>query len=101
MQSLYCGYEFLFRGDEPALLGVDGSIVYRDQKSLRYTQLCDYVRSELAPKYLTQAEQRAMLFHAGVLLIRRLKHQVYQDPQLTLSMYASGVKTLNDFYDQY
>lgn len=101
MQSLYCGYEFLFRSEEPALLGSDGSIAYRDQKSLRYMQLCDYVRGELAPKYLTKAEQRAILFHAGVLLIRRLKHQVYQDPQLTLSMYAAGVKTLNDFYNQY
>lgn len=101
MQSLYCGYEFLFRSDEPATLGVDGSISYRDQRSLRYTQLCNYVRDELAPKYLTKAEQRAMIFHAGVLLMRRLKHQVYQDPQLTLAMYAAGVKALNDFYDEY
>lgn len=101
MQSLYCGYEFLFRSDEPATLGSDGSIFYRDQKSLRYTQLCNYVRDELAPKYLTKAEQRAMIFHAGVLLIRRLKHQVYQDPQLSLAMYAAGVKALNDFYSEY
>jgi hypothetical protein len=101
MQSLYCGYEFLFRSDEPATLGTDGSISYRDQRSLRYTQLCNYVRDELAPKYLTKAEQRAIIFHAGVLLIRRLKHQVYQDPQLTLPMYAAGVKALNDFYDTY
>lgn len=101
LQSLYCGYEFLFRSTDPAALGEDGSISYKDQRSSRYVQLCDYVQNELSKKYLTKAEQRAILFHAGVLLIRRLKHQVYQDPQLTLSMYAAGVKTLNDFYDQY
>jgi hypothetical protein len=101
MQSLYCGYEFLFRSTDPAILGEDGSISYNDQRSSRYVQLCEYVRNELAQKYLTEAEQKAMLFHAGVLLIRRLKHQVYQDPQLTLSMYASGVKALNDFYELY
>lgn len=101
LQSLYCGYEFLFRSTEPATLGEDGSISYKDQRSSRYVQLCDYVQNELSVKYLSQAEQRAILFHAGVLLIRRLKHQVYQDPQLTLSMYAAGVKTLNDFYNQY
>ncbi len=101
MQSLYCGYEFLFRSTDPAVLGEDGSISYNDQRSSRYVQLCNYVRNDLSKKYLTKEEQRAILFHAGVLLIRRLKHQVYQDPQLTLSMYAAGVKTLNDFYDQY
>lgn len=101
MQSLYCGYEFLFRGSEPALLGDDGSISYRDEQSLRYTQLCDYVRNVLAPQYLSEPEQRAMIFHAGILMMRRLKHQVYQDPKLTLAMYAAGVKTLNDFYAMY
>lgn len=101
LQSLYCGYEFLFRSTDPAVLGEDGSISYKDQRSSRYVQLCEYVRDELSKKYLTESEQRATLFHAGVLLIRRLKHQVYQDPQLTLSMYAAGVKALNDFYDQY
>lgn len=101
LQSLYCGYEFLFRSTDPAALGEDGSISYKDQRSSRYVQLCEYVQNDLAKKYLTEAEQRATLFHAAVLLIRRLKHQVYQDPQLTLSMYAVGVRALNDFYDQY
>lgn len=101
MQSLYCGYEFLFRSTEAVDLADDGSIHFIDGKSLKYTQLCDYVRTEIAPKYLSEGEQRAILFHAGVLLIRRLKHQVYQDPKLTLAMYGTGVKTLNDFYAQY
>lgn len=101
MQSLYCGYEFLFRGTEKVELSSDGGISFSDKKSLKYTQLCEYVRVHIAPKYLTKAEQRAMLFHAGALHIRRLKHQVYQDPRLTLAMYATGVKTLNEFYDQY
>ena len=101
MQSLYCGYEFILRSSEPSVLHPDGSITYKDQKSMRYTELCEYVQNDLAPKYLTDAEQKAILFHAGVLLIRRLKHQVYQDPRLTLAIYGAGVKTLNDFYDLY
>lgn len=102
MQSLYCGYEFIFRGGEPVALGDDGkSINYHDRRSTRYMQLCDYVRNELAPKYLDEGEQKAVLFHAGALHIRRLKHQVYQSPANVLAIYAVGVKTLNDFLDQY
>lgn len=101
MQSLYCGYEFLFRGNEAVSLGEDGSIRYRDNKSVQYMQLCDYVRKELAPQYLSEGEQRSILFHAGALHIRRLKHQVYQNPANVLAIYAVGVKTLNDFLAQY
>lgn len=101
LQSLYCGYETLLR-DEDAVLLTDGNkINYRDSRSEKYTQLSDYVRSELAPKYLTEAEQRAMLFHAAALYIRRLKHQVYYTPENALKFYAVGVKTLNDFLNQY
>lgn len=101
MQSLYCGYEFLFRSNETVSLAADGSIRYQDSKSVQYNQLCDYVRAELAPQYLSEVEQRAMLFHAGALHIRRLKHQVYQNPANVLAIYAVGVKTLNDFLAQY
>jgi uncharacterized protein (TIRG00374 family) len=102
MQSLYCGYEFIFRSNEAVGLGDDGkSINYGDQRSTQYTQLCEYVRQELAPHYLSPGEQKAMLFHAGALHIRRLKHQVYQNPTNVLALYAIGVKTLNDFLAQY
>lgn len=101
LQSFYCGYEFLFRDEDPIELGTDGSINYRDQRSERYLQLCDYVRNELAAEYLTDEERRSLLFHAGTLLIRRLKHQVHSYPQNSLKMYAVGVKTLNDFLAQY
>ncbi len=101
MQSFYCGYEFLFRANEPAILGEDGSIAFRDQRSLRYTELSEYIQNVVAPKYLSDGERKAMIFHAGILMIRRLKHQVYQDPRLTLAMYAAGVKALNDFYYLY
>lgn len=101
MQSLYCGYEFLLRDGDPVDL-LDGRIInYRDHSSSQYTQLCDYVRSELAPKHLSESEQRAMLFHAGALHIRRLKHQVHYNPANALKFYAVGVKTLNDFLAQY
>lgn len=100
MQSLYCGYEFMLRDDDPVYFE-EGAINYRDNTSAKYKQLCDYVRGTLAPKHLNKSEQRTMLFHAGALHIRRLKHQVYYNPANTLKFYAIGVKTLNDFLDQY
>jgi uncharacterized protein (TIRG00374 family) len=101
MQSLYCGYEFLIRNTEFVELQMNNSIQFADSRSAVYKSLCDYVRFELAPSCLTEGETRAMIFHSGVLLIRRLKHQVYQNPANTLAFYGMGVKTLNDFYRQY
>lgn len=102
MQSLYCGYEFLFRSNDLVVLEGKGNIInFQDRRSEQYVRLCEYVQKTLAPQYLSENEQKAILFHAGVLLIRRLKHQVYQNPKLTLAMYAAGIRTLNDFYKQY
>lgn len=101
LQSLYCGYETLLR-DESKIKLYDGNrIDYHDGSSKKYGQLADYVRDELAPRYLSPEEQRAMLFHAAALFIRRLKHQVYYTPANVLKFYAVGVKTLNDFLAQY
>jgi len=101
LQSLYCGYETLLR-DEDAVYLENGNVInYRDQKSDKYTQLSEYVLTELAPRHLGESEQRAMLFHAAALYVRRLKHQVYYTPANTLKFYAVGVKTLNDFLKQY
>lgn len=100
LQSFYCGYEFSLRDEEPVYL-IGNSINYDDHPSVQYTKLNDYIRDELAPKYLTEQEQRAMLFHAAALHIRRLKHQVYYTPANVLKFYAIGVKTLNDFLAQY
>lgn len=101
MQSLYCGYEFLLRDEAPVQLIDDCIIDYQEHKSDQFTQLCQYVRQDLAPKYLNESEQRAIIFHAAALHIRRLKHQVYYNPANTLKFYAVGVKTLNDFLAQY
>lgn len=101
MQSFYCGYEFLFRDEDVVELGPGNSINYRDHRSEKYVHICNYVRTEMAPRYLSEHEQRAIIFHAGVLLLRRLKHQVHSSPGNALKMYAVGVKTLNDFLEQY
>jgi hypothetical protein len=101
MQSLYCGYETLLRDEDPVYLENGNQINYRDQKSGKYTQLAQYISTELAPKHLSEGEQKAMLFHAAALYIRRLKHQVYYTPANVLKFYAVGVKTLNDFLAQY
>lgn len=101
MQSLYCGYEFIVRSNDTVQLQEDGSIEYYNRRSVPYMELCEYVAHDLSAKYLTEAERRAMIFHAGALLIRRLKHQVYQAPGLTLAIYGAGIVALNDFLDQY
>lgn len=100
-QSFYCGYEFSFRDEEPVRLENKNSVRYRDHMSARYSKLWRYVHTELAPHYVSEAEQRAMLFHAGALHIRRLKHQVHYNADNTLKFYAVGVKALNEFLDQY
>lgn len=100
LQSLYCGYEFLLRDEDPVYLQ-DDAINYREHSSIQYNRLYEYVRDTLAPKYLSPEEQRSLLFHAAALHIRRLKHQVHYNPANTLKFYAVGVKTLNDFLAQY
>lgn len=100
-QSFYCGYEFLFRDENPVALEGKNIIRYREQASAKYAKLWRYVQDDLASEYLSEAERRAMIFHAGVLHIRRLKHQVHYNPVNTLKFYAVGVKTLNEFLDQY
>ncbi len=101
MQSLYCGYEFLFRSNETVVLEGMNKINFQDRRTDQYVRLCEYVRNTLAPKYLSEGEQKAVIFHAATLHIRRLKHQVYQNPSIALAMYAVGVKALNEFYWQY
>lgn len=101
MQSFYCGYEFLFRDEDLVELSEDGSVNYREYRSEKYMRICRYVQNNLAPKYLSEAEQKAIIFHGAALLIRRLKHQVTYNPDNTLKFYAVGVKTLNEFLRQY
>lgn len=101
MQSLYCGYEFIIRSSDNITLKDDGRIEFHDRLSVPYSDLCVYVINDLSKKYLTEGERRAIIFHAGALLIRRLKHQVYQAPGLTLAIYGAGIKALNDFYSKY
>lgn len=100
-QSFYCGYEFSFRDEEAVGLEGKNTIRYREHASARYSKLWHFVHKELAPKYVSEAEQRAMIFHAGALHIRRLKHQVNYNPGNTLKFYAIGVKTLNEFLALY
>lgn len=101
MQSLYCGYEFLLRDEDPVYLIGGSTINYRSHSSAQYIELCEYIRTKLAPRYLSRSEQRAIVFHAAALHIRRLKHQVYYNPANVLKFYAVGVKTLNEFLAQY
>lgn len=101
MQSLYGGYEFLFRSNESVVLEDANIINFQDRRSDQYVRLCQYVSKTLAPKYLSEGEQKAIIFHAATLHIRRLKHQVYQNPAVALAMFAVGVRAYNDFYAQY
>ncbi|HEX6462221.1 MAG TPA: lysylphosphatidylglycerol synthase transmembrane domain-containing protein [Candidatus Saccharimonadales bacterium] len=100
-QSFYCGYEFLFRDEDIVRLEGKNIIKFREHASARYLRLWQFIHNELAPRYISEAERRAMLFHAGALYIRRLKHQVYYNPGNALKFYAVGVKALNEFLAQY
>jgi len=101
IQSLHCGYEFLLRDEAAVTLEEGDRIAFSETKSTRFGELDNYVSTEIADRYLTNEERRAMLFHGGVLYIRRLKHQVYYTPENALKFYAVGVRTLNEFLDQY
>jgi len=100
-QSLYCGYEFLLRDENRVHLVNGNEISFNEGKSLRFSELDDFMRNTLAKEYLTDGERKAILFHAGSLFIRRLKHQVHYTPENALKFYAVGVRTLNNFIDQY
>lgn len=100
-QSFYCGYEFLLRDDRPTHLQGNGDVNFQEQRTTQYERIWDFVRNDLAPRYVSESEQRALLFHAATLHLRRLKHQVRYNPENVMKFYAVGVKTLNDFLAQY
>ena len=100
-QSFYCGYEFLLRDDSPTHVKGNNEINYTEQRTTQYEKIWLHLRYELAPKYVGEAEQKALLFHAATLHLRRLKHQVNYNSENVIKFYAVGVKTLNDFLNQY
>nr|ABH02990.1 SpaG [Spirochaeta aurantia] len=101
LQSLYGGYEFLFRNEEPVTLAEGNHICFRDVRSTAYQALCEFVVRDLAPRYLSPGECRAMVFHAGVLYVRRLKYQVHQNPSTSLAFLGTAIRILNDFAQLY
>lgn len=104
LQSLLYGYEFLNDDDEPVLLGArDGvpEITYRDVRSARYGELADFVTTQLMPRHLSVAEQRAMLFHVGLFYGRMLTHRVAINSGTVLKYYGVCIQALNRFLDQY
>lgn len=103
-QSLVAGYEFLNNDDSFVKLEyINGlaSINYQDHRSARYMQLYDYFTNEISKEYLTEAEQKTVLFHTGLLFGRMLAHRVVINPGNTLKYYAISVVLLNRFYRQY
>lgn len=103
-QSLIAGYEFLNSDDEPVGTEQRGRLLeinYHDHRSAKYMQLNEYLQNVLASKYLTEIEQRTVLFHAGLLYGRMLAHRVVINPHNTLKYYAVSVMLLNQFYRQY
>ncbi|NEK87259.1 phosphotransferase [Blastococcus saxobsidens] len=104
MQSLLYGYEFLNDDDDPVVLGEqDGlpEITYRDARSARYAELADHVETEIMPRHLTVAEQRAVLFHVGLFYGRMLTHRVAINAGTVLKYYGVCIQALNGFLDQY
>lgn len=103
-QSLIAGYEFLNNDDEPVKATQKDKLVainYHDRRSAVYMQLNDYFQQVLIPKYLTDAEQKTILFHTGLLYARMLAHRVIINPHNALKYYAVSTVLLNQFYRQY
>jgi uncharacterized protein (TIRG00374 family) len=104
LQSLLYGYEFLNEDDDPVVLDArDGvpEITYRDARSARYAELADFVTTQIMPRHLAPAEQRAVLFHVGLFYGRMLTHRVAINPGTALKYYAVCIHALNRFLDQY
>ncbi|MGY1662208.1 lysylphosphatidylglycerol synthase domain-containing protein [Geodermatophilus sp. SYSU D00705] len=104
MQSLLYGYEFLNDDEDPVVLGEQGGlpeITYRDARSARYDELADHVATEVMPRRLTVAEQRAVLFHVGLFYGRMLTHRVAINSGTVLKYYGVCIQALNRFLDQY
>ncbi len=104
MQSLAYGYEFLNEDEEPVVLDArDGipEITYRDARSARYAELAEYVTTEIMPRRLLPAEQRAVLFHVGLFYGRMLTHRVAINSGTVLKYYAVCIQALNRFVEQY
>ncbi|MGY1917067.1 lysylphosphatidylglycerol synthase domain-containing protein [Blastococcus sp. SYSU DS0973] len=105
LQSLLYGYEFLNDDDDPVLLGASAEgvpeITYRDARSARYAELADFVVTEVMPRRLAPAEQRAVLFHVGLFYGRMLTHRVAINPGTVLKYYGVCIQALNRFLEQY
>lgn len=105
MQSLLYGYEFLNDDDDPVVLGASATgvpeITYRDARSARYAELAEFVSTEIMPRRLAQAEQRAVLFHVGLFYGRMLTHRVAINPGTVLKYYGACIQALNRFLEQY
>ncbi|RZU33038.1 lysylphosphatidylglycerol synthase domain-containing protein [Blastococcus saxobsidens] len=105
MQSLLYGYEFLNDDDDPVVLDAsdDGipELTYRDARSARYAELADFVSTEVMPRRLAPAEQRAVLFHVGLFYGRMLTHRVAINSGTVLKYYGVCIQALNRFLEQY
>ena len=104
MQSLLCGYEFLNLDDEPVKLVRNNDTVaisFQDRRSARYEQLHNHLVSKIMPKYLKEAEHRAVMFHVGLFYGRVLAHRVAINPDNVLKFYGTSVKAFNNFIEQY
>jgi len=105
IQSLMYGYEFLNFDDDPVTMHYNDNgvpvINFRDQKSARYMQLQHHVEKNIIPKYLSEEEQRSVLFHVGLFYGRMLAHRVVINSTNVLKYYGVSVKALNEFINQY
>lgn len=105
MQSLQFGYECLNQDESPVCLSIGAGglpeIVFPDHRSARYSQLQDFVATEIMTKHLSGAEQRSVVFYAGLCFGRMMIHRVVINPDNALKYYGACITALNGFLDQY
>ncbi len=100
MQSFGYGYEFLCRDDSPVHVNNGNNIYFENNNSLQYGELKKTLQ-KLAKKYLTVEEQRAILFHTGVMFSRMSAHRVRINPDNLIKFYAVAIIAFNEFLEQY
>jgi hypothetical protein len=103
MQSFLGGYEFLNQNEFEVNLRYNREnliIDYYDTTSNKYSELSDWLFSEVMPSLLSKSELQAIKFHVGVFYARMLTHRLQINESTLLKYAAVSTRLLNEFYEE-